>query len=87
MFIESNDPGSPAHTIVDGAFSSFAETMDRSNRRRGGRVPAPVFLKALMAACQWIVHDATRKGLHETTRKEAKAAAWELVRRALYPGD
>ncbi len=86
VFMEANDPASPACAIVDEAFSGFAEVMAEGIRKRRGEENSPVFLKALMAACQWIVHDAIRKGLNESRRNEAKTAAWELVRRALYPG-
>lgn len=85
VFMESNDPSSPAYVIVDQAFSGLAEAMAKGIQRRGGKQPSLVFLKALMAANQWIVHDAIRKGLDEATREEAKAAAWELTRSALYP--
>ena len=86
VFMEANDPASPAYAIVDEAFSGFAEAMAGGISKRSGEDNSTVFLKALMAACQWIVHDAIRKGLDEARRKEAKTAAWELVRRALYPG-
>ncbi len=86
VFIESSDPASPAHAIVDRALTQLAEAMSRDLRWQGSGKPSTVFLKALMAACQWIVHDAIRKGLDEASREEAKSAAWELVRRALYTG-
>lgn len=84
VFMESSDPSSPAYTIVDQAFSGLATGMAKGIQRRGGKQPSLVLLKALMAANQWIVHDAIRKGLDSATREEAKAAAWELTQRMLY---
>ena len=83
VFMESNDPGSPAYAIVNGAFDHVADAMEVSIQKATGRRPSRVFLKSLMAACQWIVHDAIRKGLDNETRAEAKAAAWELTQRVL----
>ena len=86
VFMESNNPASPAYAIVNNAFEQFADAMEASMAKARRRKPSRVFLKSLMAACQWIVHDAIRKGLDEKTREEAKAAAWQLTQGALYRG-
>jgi TetR/AcrR family transcriptional regulator len=78
VFMESSDPSSPAYTIVNNAFEKAADEMERIAVENGRRKPSRVYLKAIMAACQYIVHDAIRKGLDETSRSEAKAAAWKL---------
>lgn len=80
VFMESNDPASPAYAIVNHAFDQVADVMEQAITKNTGRKPSRVLLKSQMAACQWIVHDAIRKGLDDATRAEAKAAAWELTR-------
>ena len=84
VFVESSDPASPAYSIVNNAFEHVADAMEASIVDATGHQPSRVFLKSLMAACQWIVHDAIRKGLDGVTRTEAKAAAWQLTQAALY---
>lgn len=84
VFMESNNPASPAYAIVDNAFEHFADAMETSIAKTSRHKPSRVFLKSLMAACQWIVHDAIRTGLDESTREEAKAAAWQLTQGARF---
>ena len=79
VFMESNDPASPAYAIVNQAFDQVANVMEQAISNNTGHKPSRIFLKSQMAACQWIVHDAIRKGLDENTRQQAKAAAWELA--------
>ena len=86
VFVESNDPSSPAFDIVERTFEKDARILARDLKKRDGQVPSPVFLKSVMAAVQWIVHDAIRKGLTPKVKREASAATCELVRRALAPG-
>lgn len=85
VFIESNDPESPAFAIVNNAFEKIAGELGDAMGR--SEPPSALLLKALMAACQWIVHDAIRKGLNEVTRAEAKAVAWELTGKVLFSED
>lgn len=89
VFAESADPASPAARIVDRAFEQAADVLSRDLAAAGQTPPSRVYLKSLMAAVQWIVHDAIRKGLDERTRREASSAAFELITRALArgPGD
>ena len=79
VFMESNDPNSPAYAIVNQAFDQVADVMEQAISNNTGHKPSRVFLKSQMAACQWIVHDTMRKGLDEKSRQQAKAAAWELT--------
>lgn len=79
VFAESNNPGSPAHRIVNDAFDQAADVVDAWLAQRGhGKLPRP-FIKSVMAACQWLVHDAMRAGLSSQSRAEAKASTWLLV--------
>lgn len=85
VFVESSNPDSPAHHIVDSAFEHAADELERWLSSGKGRKPSRVLLKAVMAACQWIVHDAIRAGLTEEARAQAKKAAWQLVSSVLRP--
>ncbi len=78
VFRESSDPDSPAARIIDEAFEHAADVMTQ-----GGDKHSRVYLKSVMAAVQWIVQDAIRKGLTESNRAEAKSAAFHLVSRVL----
>lgn len=81
VFRESSDPDSPAARIIDEAFEHAADVMT-SDRPAAG-APSRVYLKSVMAAVQWIVQDAIRKGLTESSKAEAKSAAFTLVSRVL----
>jgi len=81
VFRESSDPDSPAARIIDNAFEHAADVLT------GGRAshdqPSRVYLKSVMAAVQYIVQDAIRKGLTDESKAEAKSAAFTLVSRVL----
>ncbi|HEY9036009.1 MAG TPA: TetR/AcrR family transcriptional regulator [Pseudomonadales bacterium] len=83
IFRESNDPSSPAFAVVNQAFDKVVLALQNSLPRAAGRPIDAVFLKAILNANQWIVHDAIRKGLTAKNKKAAKAAAWQLVSKAL----
>ena len=83
VFMESNDPHSPASAIVEAAFDHAADVMVRTIGKESEDAPSRTVLKALMAAYQWIVHDAIKKGLTNNAIKEAKRATWELTKRAM----
>ena len=79
VFAESNNPGSPAHRIVNQAFEQSADII-LLWLQSSGRQPLPkAFLKSVMAACQYLVHNAIREGLSKTSRDEAKHSTWLLV--------
>jgi TetR/AcrR family transcriptional regulator len=86
VFIESADPDSPASQIVDQAFEHAATAMERSLAEFTNSKPSRVYLKAIMAACQWIAHDAMKKGLTKKAKAEAKEAVWQLICRSLLSG-
>jgi len=79
VFRESNDPHSPAFEVVNQAFDNIVAAMLEMLPKQAN----PVFIKSIMVANQWIVHDAIRKGLSEKDKAEAKAAAWIIVNKLL----
>lgn len=79
VFAESNNPGSPAFKIVNTAFDQAVGVIQLW-LKQSDREPIPAnLLKSVMAACQWLVHNAIRAGLSEQDRKEAKASTWLLI--------
>ncbi len=87
VFIESSDPHSPASQIVNTAFEHAANVIKVSLAKYSDEEVSPVFLKSIMAACQWIAHDAMKKGLTKETKAEAKKAVYQLVCRSLLPNE
>ena len=83
VFMESSDPHSPASSIVEDAFDHASDVMEKTMKKDKAGLPSRTVLKALMAAYQWIVHDAIKKGVTDEAKMEAKRAAWELTQRAL----
>ena len=82
VFVESSDPASPASEIIEASFEHAADILAKVSNRQ----PMPqsrVYLKSIMAAMQWIVHNAIKQGLDDTSVKEAKHAAQQLVKNAL----
>ena len=85
VFAESGDPSSPASVIIDRAFDRVATAMQKSIAKKRSKKPSKPFLKSMMAASQWVVHDAIRKGLTSKHRREAKAAACEIANAIMNP--
>ncbi len=83
VFIESNDPKSPAYEIVNNAFEYLAGVLEKFLFDYAQIKPSRVFLKSIMAASQWIIHDAIRSGLSDEVRREAKNANWQLIKSVL----
>lgn len=79
VFAESNNPGSPASRIVNEAFDQCADIISLWQKQRGKAVLPRAFMKSVMAACQWLVHNAMRSGLTDASRTEAKQSVWLLV--------
>ena len=86
LFVESSDPSSPAHEIIQRTFDAISASLGEAMERAGAPPLHPVTRKALLVACQWIVHDAIRKGLTREARQDAKDATWELANRAFLSG-
>ena len=83
VFLESSDPGSPAARIIDSAFEHAADVMTGQSAGKSDDKPSRIYLKSIMAAVQWIVQDAIRKGLTRATIEDAKSAAFTLVSKVL----
>lgn len=83
IFVEASDPGSPAAKIIEEGFVRAARTLARDLKKGGMTPPSTTYMKSVMAAVQWLVHDAIRKGLDARSRAEAKEAAFTLVVKAL----
>lgn len=79
LFVESADQSSAAHAIVNEAFDEATDRLHLWYRDRGATPPSRTAIRGAMAACQWIAHDAIRRGLDDDVRDDAKAAMWELM--------
>ncbi|RMF14668.1 MAG: TetR/AcrR family transcriptional regulator [Candidatus Dadabacteria bacterium] len=82
LFAESGRPDSPAAALIDQTFERLAEALTQAELPVP--IPSVAVLKASMAACQWLIHDAIRRGATPQARQNAKAAVREFVTRMLY---
>ncbi len=78
LFLESADPGSHAHEVIEEAFDSVARSMQRWCRARYGQAPSRACFTGLLSAAQWLVHGAINQGMTPTQVKKAKRAIEEL---------
>lgn len=81
LFRESGDPSSPAHAVINTAFDNIAKALVKNARRETNKAVSRIYLKSVMAAYQWIAHDAIKKGLSDKAKREAKEAGWMLASR------
>lgn len=79
IFVESRDPLSPAFAIIDDAYERAVDLLVAWAKSNGAAAPSRVLFKSMLVACQWVVHDAIRKGLDDASRAAAKDAAWDLT--------
>lgn len=79
IYVESRDPQSPAFAIIDEAYERAVDMLVMWANANGAKSPSRVLFKSMLVACQWVVHDAIRKGLDEPARAAAKDAAWDLT--------
>lgn len=79
LYREHSDPNSPAAQIIDKTFDRLAKQLEKSIRPSAKTPPSRTFLKAMMAAFQWVVYDAIKGGVTPKKVKEAKQAAHELA--------
>jgi AcrR family transcriptional regulator len=79
LFRESNDPNSPAYNIVNQGFEQAADVLLAHICISESNAVNRIVFKSIMAANQWIVHDAINKGLSPKAISDAKAAGWALV--------
>lgn len=78
LFVESADPNSHAHTVIDRAYDAVARRMRRWCRQRYGAAPELEYFKALLVATQWLVHNAIQAGMRPADVERAKRAAERL---------
>lgn len=79
VYMESNDPNSPAYTIVNNGYEKAAKALAAWMKEHGNPAVSIVYLKSLMAAYQWIIYDAIRKGLTPRSKQQAKEAVAQLT--------
>ena len=83
LFREYSDPSSPANSIIDSTFEKIANSLHdyyrNANQTSNKQIPSKTFLKAVMAAFQWIVYDAIKSGLTPQQIRDAKQAGHELA--------
>lgn len=85
VFREANDPNSPACAIVNEAFDQILDVLESQLSNDPDQRPSRRYLKSILAASQWIVHDAIREGLTPMVKADAKRALWQLVENTLLP--
>ncbi|MBT4521389.1 MAG: TetR/AcrR family transcriptional regulator [Halieaceae bacterium] len=78
LFIESSDPNSYAHAVINDALDGVVETMRAWCEHRHGKAPSKPFLKSLLVASQWLVHNAIQSGMDKQAIAEAKQAVEQL---------
>lgn len=83
VFADVGDPKSAGAAVIDRFFDEAAQKLARDLRRAGGPQLSRPYLKAVMAAIQWLVKDAIDAGLSSRQRAAAKDAAFQLVLKAL----
>ncbi|CAA0108549.1 Uncharacterised protein [BD1-7 clade bacterium] len=84
LFRESANPNSAAYNIVYRAFENAADKL--LGQLPQGMTPDvdKTCLMSVMAANQWIVHNAIIQGLSDDAKQTAIEAGWQLVRRLFF---
>ena len=78
LFVESADPSSAAHQVVESAFDEVALAMQRWCRERYGDAPGKDCFKGLLGAAQWLVHRAIVNELQPAEIRSTKQAIQDL---------
>lgn len=78
LFLESADPSTHAHEVIEKAFNRVAVSMQRWCRRRYGQAPSRECFNGLLSAAQWLVHRAIVGGMKPAQVRRAKRAIEEL---------
>lgn len=78
LFLESADPNSHAHEVIEAAFDRVARSMQRWCRARYGQAPSRACFAGLLSAAQWLVHGAINSGMAARDVKATKRAIEEL---------
>lgn len=79
VYMESNDPNSPAFAIVNEGYDKAAKVLSAWMKEHGHSTVSTIYLKSLMSAYQWIIYDAIRKGLTPKNKQQAKEAVAQLT--------
>lgn len=75
LFVESADPSSPAHGVIDKAYKAAVKRIQQWCELNYGEAPQAALLQSLLVASQWLVHNAIRQGLSSQAIEEAKASS------------
>lgn len=78
LFVESADPASHAHEVIEQAFDSAARSMQRWCRQRYGHAPSRACFVGLLCAAQSLVHGAINRGMTQAQVTAAKRGIEEL---------
>ena len=81
LFAASSDTASPLYASVQASWDAAAARLEAVYLAGGRTPPSRWAMKATMAACRWILHDAIQRGITDEVCAEAKAAMRELMER------
>lgn len=79
VYLESADPNSYAHQLVNEAYDKAALRMQRWAKKQFGHAPACEYFKSLLVATQWLVHNAILSGKTKTQVRIAKQSVKQLI--------
>ncbi|WP_188109799.1 TetR/AcrR family transcriptional regulator [Pseudohalioglobus sediminis] len=79
LYLESADPNSTAHRIINQAYDIAAERMQHWALEQFGQAPAMEFFKSLLFATQWLVHNAIVSGKTPEQVDIAKQSVKQLL--------
>ncbi len=80
VLAESADVRSPAWAVVRASWDAAADRIAAWYDAHGVAAPSRPALLGIMAACQYVLHEAVRVGAEPAVLTAAKQAMWELVR-------
>ena len=78
LFVESANPDSYAYQVIQATYRRVATRMQHWSRSQYGHAPNKEFFMALLAASQWLVHNAIIQGMGTREINKAKQAAQQL---------
>ncbi len=78
LYLESADPNSTAHRLVNDAYDKAALRMQEWAMQQFGHAPAIEYFKSLLFATQWLVHNAILSGMTEPQVRIAKQSVKQL---------
>jgi len=78
LYLESADPNSYAHQLINEAYDKSALRMQQWAEQRFGHAPAMEYFKSLLFATQWLVHNAILAGMTKPQVAIAKKSVKQL---------